>query len=49
MKLSEDGGVEETVLSPPVWGAWVEIFIVKPFDFLATSPPVWGAWVEILV
>ena len=34
-------------LSPPVWGAWVEIVYPLPDYTVTRSPPVWGAWVEM--
>ena len=34
-------------MSPPVWGAWVEISLTRPSGHPSPSPPVWGAWVEI--
>ena len=35
-------------MSPPVWGAWIEIVVNAVNDVMnGMSPPVWGAWIEI--
>ena len=36
-------------MSPPVRGAWVEIWITGSTIMMSESPPVRGAWVEILL
>ena len=34
--------------SRPVWGAWIEICSLCPWDCVnGRSRPVWGAWIEI--
>ena len=36
-------------LSRPVWGAWIEIYMVAPPCLPPVwSRPVWGAWIEII-
>ena len=33
--------------SPSVWREWIEIGIVKKWDYLDESPSVWREWIEI--
>ena len=34
-------------MSPPEWGAWIEISSAMTDTLATTSPPEWGAWIEI--
>ena len=47
MKLLALQGTENSVMSHPVRGAWVEICHLHLVDFRLRSHPVRGAWVEI--
>ena len=35
------------MLSPLVWGEWIEIAMPKAPFVIASSPLVWGEWIEI--
>ena len=48
LKCAEGPIREMTTLSPPVWGAWIEIAErLRTARVRKRSPPVWGAWIEI--
>ena len=35
------------LVSRPVWGAWIEMFLTVFVIAPILSRPVWGAWIEI--
>ena len=37
-----------SVMSRPVWGAWIEIGGLIGVLHLGLSRPVWGAWIEMI-
>ena len=48
LKCLQRGYTIGRMLSPPVWGAWIEIECrYRDSDSGGASPPVWGAWIEI--
>ena len=48
MKSLYCGQKREITESPPVWGAWIEIYDIWGQVRPRLSPPVWGAWIEIM-
>ena len=49
MKSDTAHASTRTVLSLPVWGAWIEIMSNAISALAYTSLPVWGAWIEIQI
>ena len=47
MKSTERLGEYGGPMSPPAWGAWIEIENRYKVDPDYASPPAWGAWIEI--